>query len=157
VARLVAGISPDHDVQAIEAALKAHDVDLAQVKVYTKTPLEAHGESGLTFEYVIQDMEYNSLSDDETKNMGTMGDAGGTGVPGLTSSDRPEMTVSSFTETEAAPDYLSSVAIPDDEVDNYNEAIEEGRAVAVCHAGDGDAVAAESAFKAAGLKNVRVF
>ena len=53
MARLVAGISPDHDVQAIEAALKAHDVDVAQVVVYTKTPLEAHNESGLTFEYVV--------------------------------------------------------------------------------------------------------
>ena len=157
MARLVAGISPDHDVQAIEAALKAHDVDLAQVVVYTKTPLEAHDESGLTFEYVVTDMEYNSLSDDQTKNMGTMGDAGGTGVPGLTSSDRPQMTVSSFAEVEAAPDYLNGVAIPDDEVDNYNEAIEEGRAVAVYEAANGDAAAAESAFKAAGLKNVRAF
>jgi hypothetical protein len=157
VARLVAGISPDHDVQAIEAALKAHDVDVAQVVVYTKTPLEAHNESGLTFEYVVTDMEYNSISDDQTKNMGTMGDAGGTGVPGLTSSDRPELTVSSFAETEAAPDYLSGVAIADDEVDNYNEAIEEGRAVAVYSAADGDMTAAEAAFKAAGLKNVRSF
>jgi hypothetical protein len=157
VARLVAGISPDHDTAAIEAALKAHDVDIAAVKVYTKVPLEAHRESGLDFEYVVQDMEYNSLSDDQTKNMGTMGDAGGTGVPGLTSSDRPAMTVSSFAEAEAAPDYLSGVAIDDDEVDNYNEAIEAGRAVAVYQATDGDAAAAESAFKAAGLKNVRVF
>ena len=96
-----------------------------------------------TFEYVVTDMEYNSLSDDQTKNMGTMGDAGGTGVPGLTSSDRPEMTVSSFAETEAAPDYLSGVAIADDEVDNYNEAIEEGRAVAVYSAAGGDMTAAE--------------
>jgi hypothetical protein len=157
VARLVAGISPDHDTQAIEAALKAHDVDIAAVKVYTKTPLAAHRDSGLDFEYVIKDMEYNSLSDDETKNMGTMGDAGGTGVPGLTSSDRPGLTVSSFAETEAAPDYLSGVAIDDDEVDNYNEAIDEGRAVAVYQVTGGDATAAESAFKAAGLKNVRVF
>jgi hypothetical protein len=157
VARLVAGISPDHDTQAIEAALKAHDVDIAAVKVYTKTPLAAHRDSGLDFEYVIKDMEYNSLSDDETKNMGTMGDAGGTGVPGLTSSDRPGLTVSSFAEVEAMPDYLSGVAIPDDEVDNYNEAIEEGRAVAVYQVADGDFTAAEAAFKAAGLKNVRAF
>jgi copper chaperone CopZ len=157
VARLVAGISPDHDVQAIEAALKAHDVDVASVKVFTKTPLEAHDESGLSFEYVIKDMEYNSLSDEETKNMGIMGDAGGTGVPGLTSSDRPGLTVSSFAEAEAAPDYLSGVAIDDDEVDNYNEAIEEGRAVAVYSAPGGDTTAAEAAFKAAGLKNVRSF
>jgi hypothetical protein len=157
VARLVAGISPDHDVQAIEAALKAHEVDVAKVKVFTKTPLEAHNESGLTFEYVLIDMEYNSLSDEMTKNMGTMGDAGGTGVPGLTSQDRQEMTVSSFSETEAMPDYLAGVAIPDDEVDNYNEAIEEGRAVATYQAANGDAAAAEAAFKAAGLKNVRSF
>jgi hypothetical protein len=157
VARLVAGISPDHDVQAIEAALKAHDIDLALVTVFTKTPLEAHDESGLNFEYVVKDMEVNSLSDDQTKNMGIMGDAGGTGVPGLTSSDRPGMTVSSFAEAEAAPDYLSGVAISDDEVDNYNEAIEEGRAVAIFQAAGGDSAAAEAAFKAAGLKNVRSF
>jgi hypothetical protein len=157
VARLVAGISPDHDVQAIEAALTAHNIDVASVKVYTKTPLEAHRESGLDFEYVIKDMDYNSLSDDETKNHGIMSDGGGTGVPGLTSSDRPDLTVSSFAETEAAPDYLSGVAIADDEVDNYNEAIEEGRAVAVYKVSNGDFTAAEAAFKAAGLKNVRAF
>ena len=95
--------------------------------------------------------------DDQTKNMGIMGDGGGTGVPGLTSQDRPGVTVSSFAETEAAPDYLSGVAIGDDEVDNFNEAIEEGRAVAVYQADDGDTAAAEAAFKAAGLKNVRAF
>ena len=67
------------------------------------------------------------------------------------------MTVSSFSETEAAPDYLSGVAIADDEVDNYNEAIEEGRAVAVYSAAGGDMTAAEAAFKAAGHKNVRSF
>jgi hypothetical protein len=157
VARLVAGISQDHDTQAIEAALKAHDIDVSKVKFFTKTPLEAHRESGLDFKYVVKDMEYNSLSDDQTKNMGIMGDAGGTGVPGLTSSDRPGLTVDSFAETEAMPDYLSDVAIPDDEVDNYNEAIEEGRAVATYQAANGDAAAAEAAFKAAGLKNVRSF
>jgi hypothetical protein len=157
VARLVAGISPDHDTQAIEAALKAHDIDVAAVKIYAKTPLESHRESGLDFEYVIKDMDFNSLSDDETKNMGILGDGGGTGVPGLTSSNRPSLTVSSFAETEAAPDYLSGVAIPDDEVDNYNEAIEEGRAVAVFSAPDADTTTAEAAFKAAGLKNVRAF
>jgi hypothetical protein len=156
VARLVAGISPDHDTQAIEAALKAHDVDVTKVKIYTKTPLEVHRESGLDFEYVIKDMEINSLSDDQTANMSTMGGGQGTGVPGLTSSDRPDLTVSSFAETEASPDYLSNVAIPDDEVDNFNEAIDEGRAVAT-YTGDGDVSAAESAFKAAGLKNVRIF
>jgi hypothetical protein len=86
-----------------------------------------------------------------------LGGGGGTGVPGVTSQDRPGLTVSSFAETEAMPDYLSGVAIPDDEVDNYNEAIEEGRAVAVYQATDGDAGTAEAAFKAAGLKNVRSF
>jgi hypothetical protein len=157
VARLVAGISPDHDTQAIEAALKAHDVDVTKVKIFTKTPLAAHRESGLDFVYVIQDMEFNSLSDDQTTNMGTMGGGAGTGVPGLTSTDRPDPTVSSFAETETAPDYLSGVAIPDDEVDNFNEAIEEGRAVATYSSDNGDAAAAEAAFKAAGLKNVRIF
>jgi rhodanese-related sulfurtransferase len=155
---LVAGISPDHDTAAIEAALKAHDVDVTKVKIFTKAaPMEAHRASGLNFVYVVRDMDVNSLSDDQTKNMGIMGDAGGTGVPGLTSSDRPGMTVSSFAEAEASPDYLAGVAIPDDEVDNYNEAIDEGRAVATYDATGGDAAAAESAFKAAGLKNVRSY
>lgn len=158
MARLIAGISPDQDAQAIEAALTAHAIDASKVKVFTKAePLEAHRKSGLDFVYVVKDMEQNSLSDDQTKNMGIMDGGGGTGVPGLTSSDHASLTVSSFAETEAMPDYLSGVAIPDDEVDNYNEAIEEGRAVAVYEVGDGDAAGAEAAFKAAGLKNVRTF
>jgi hypothetical protein len=158
VARIVAGISPDHDTQAIEAALKAHDVDVTKVKIFTKSaPQPAHRDSSLDFVYVALSMERNSLSDDQTKNMGFMGDAGGTGVPGLTSSDHASPTVSSFSETEAMPDYLAGVAIPDDEVDNYNEAIDEGRAVATYEANDGDGDAAALAFKAAGLKNVRAF
>jgi hypothetical protein len=155
---LVAGISPDHDTQAIEAALLAHGVDVTKVKIFTKSaPTKEHDESGLHFVYVLEDMENNSLSDDMTKNMGTMGDAGGTGVPGLTSSDHPDPTIGSFVEPEAAPDYLSGVPIPDDEVDNFNEAIEEGRAVAAYDTVAGDAAVAETAFKAAGLKNVRTF
>jgi hypothetical protein len=158
VARLVAGISPDHDIAAIEAALKAHDIDVTKVKVFTKTvPLEANRDGGLDFVDVAVDMESNSLADDLTKHLGVLDGGTGTGVPGLTSSDRGTATLGQFSEPEAMPDYLAGVAIPDDEVDNYNEAIEEGRAVATYEASDADFAAAESAFKAAGLKNVRAY
>lgn len=151
---LVVGIFPGNDSAAIESALSAQQVDLSRVKVLrsasASTPEDESSE--LDFVDVVESMDSNSLSDDMTKGMGIMGDSGGTGVPMGRSA-----SLSSFSSRGATKNYLTGLSVPDDEAENFNEAIEAGRSViAYPDAGaDSDKIAA--AFRAAGLRNVRSY
>jgi rhodanese-related sulfurtransferase len=49
------------------------------------------------------------------------------------------------------------LGIPEDEIDNFNTAIEDGRAVVVYPNAGADEPAVAAAFKAAGLRNVRAY
>ncbi|MGA8533267.1 MAG: hypothetical protein WB615_04085 [Candidatus Tumulicola sp.] len=152
---LVVGIFAGSDPAAIEAALSAQQIDLSKVKVLrsASAATPADDASELDFVDVAENMESNSLSDDMTKGMGIMGDAGGTGVPmGRGSSLGPLDS-----RGGASQNYLSGLAIPDDEADNFNEAIEDGRAVIVYPDAGADADKLAAGFKAAGLKNVRSY
>jgi len=154
---LVVGIFPGKaDPAAITSALSGQELDLTQCKVVARgaaSSPEAE-ESPLTFEDVVIGQESNSLSDDMTKGMGIMGDAGGTGVPGVGGRGA---SLQSFSSHGASANYFVGSGIPGDEVDNFNTAIEEGRAV-VCYPNAGDnAATVAAAFKAAGLKNVRSY
>ncbi|MBV8491440.1 MAG: hypothetical protein JO199_13015 [Candidatus Eremiobacteraeota bacterium] len=154
---LVVGIFPSSDPAAIESALGGQQIDLSKVKIVARSSgsgEEFESESGLEFVDVEKAMESNDFSDDMTKGMGIMGDGGGTSVPGLGGSNA---TLDSFSSRSGGFSYLTGVGIPDDEVDNFNGAIAEGRAV-VAYAGAGDgAGAVAAAFKAAGLRNVRSY
>lgn len=152
---LVVGIFPQNDPAAIESALSGAHVDASKVKVIRLSTGDAADDSSeLDFIDVAASMESNSLSDDMTKGMGIMGDAGGTGVP----MGRSSASLGSFTSREASlKNYLEGLAIPSDEVDNFNDAIEAGRAVIAYPDAGGDADAVATAFRAAGLRNVRVY
>ncbi|HZZ00260.1 MAG TPA: hypothetical protein VFE36_11865 [Candidatus Baltobacteraceae bacterium] len=147
---LVVGIFPSADPTAIEQALSGQQIDLAKVKVVSRLRTEQQDDSALHFMDVEEAMEHNSFSDDMTKGMGIMGDSGGTEVPGL---GGRSPSLGSFSRT-ARPSYFGGWPIPEDEVDNFNGAIDEGRAVILCSDADGG-VAAK--FKAAGLRNVRQY
>ena len=54
-------------------------------------------------------------------------------------------------------DHLAEYAIPQDQVQTYNDAIEAGRSVVVYTAEPGEAPGVEQTFKDAGLKNVKTF
>jgi hypothetical protein len=151
---LIVGIFPSADPTAIQNALGAQNIDLSQVKVVSRTVTDDEGDdSGIHFMDVEEAMEQSLLSDEATHGHEIMEDSGGTSVPGL-GGRGPSLR--SFTHAER-PNYLTAFPIPDDEVDNFNGAIDEGRAV-VAYPGAGtnaDAIAA--AFKAAGLRNVRTY
>ncbi len=98
-------------------------------------------------------MESNSLSDDMTKGLGIMGDSGGTGVP----MGRSSASLGSFNSRADSANYLAGLAIPSDEIDNFNGAIEAGRSVVAYPDAGADADKIASAFKSAGLRNVRVY
>jgi hypothetical protein len=147
---LVVGIFPGSDPTAIERALSGQQIDLSKVKVVSRERSEQQEDSGLHFMDVEEAMEHNSFSDDMTKGQGIMGDSGGTNVPGVGGRGP---SLSSFSHS-ARPTYFGAWPIPDDEVDNFNGAIDEGRAVVLYSDPDGE-VAAK--FKAAGLRNVRQY
>lgn len=154
---LVVGIFSGSDPAAIESALSAAQIDLSKVKVVrmgSGRSDPAAESSDLDFIDVAASMESNSLSDDMTKGMGIMGDAGGTGVP----MGRSSASLGSFNSRGGSgKNYLSGLPIPTDEVDNFNDAIEAGRAVIAYPDANPDAATIAAAFRAAGLRNVRTY
>lgn len=155
---LVVGIFPESDAAALESALSAQKIDLSKVKVVSTSPPDEDSQSTqLEFVDVIADMGSNSFADDMTHGTGIMSDSGGTGVPGITSGER-QATLDSFEHHEAASRrYLAGFAIPPDEVENFGDAVAEGRAVVLYLDAGSDAQAIAAAFKAAGLRNVRAY
>ena len=151
---LVVGIFPGSDPTAIESALSSQQIDLTKVKVVLRSAdAAAAEESIIDFMDVGEAMEHNSFTDDMTKGKGIMGDSGGTSVPGV-SGRGPSL--GAFMHS-AHRSYLTAFPIPFDEVDNFNGAIEEGRAV-VAYPNAGDAAnSVAAAFRSAGLRNVRTY
>jgi hypothetical protein len=151
-AGLVVGIFPEADAKALEGALAGQQIDLSKVKVVGGRA-EEPDESQLEFVDVIKDMQSNSLSDDMTQGSGVF-DETGTSVPGL---GGPDPTLEAFEEPEPSRRYFSSFAIPDDEVDNFSDAVADGRSVVLYPDPGSDAQKIAAAFKAAGLRNVRAY
>jgi hypothetical protein len=152
--RLVVGIFPQCDPQAIENALTAQKIDLSKLKVICRTPPDAE-DTQLYFVDVIKELESEAYADEMTKGMGIIGDSGGTSVPGI--SGRLETLDELSAPASAAKRYLAAFAVPMDEVDNFDEAIADRRAVIIYPNSGDETDTVSNAFKAAGLKNVRAF
>lgn len=151
-AGLVIGIFPESDAKALETALSAQQVDVTKVKVLASDGRDT-GPTKLQFIDVIAEVEYET-GDDMTEGTGVMQDFG-TGVPGLTDHGETYCDFSHHGDTTAH--YLTGFPVPDDEVDNFDEAIAEGRAVVLYPDAGSDAPKLAAAFKAAGLHNVRSY
>ena len=152
---LVVGIFSDSDPKALESALSAQQIDLSKVKVVTSGGRPDDDDpSELEFVDVITDMDDNSFSDDMTKGLGIMGDSGGTSVPGI---GGRSASLGSFAHHNTVARYLAGFPIPTDEVDNFDDAVGEGRAVVLYPDAGADSQSVVAAFKAAGLRNVRAY
>jgi hypothetical protein len=153
-AGLVIGICSNSDTKALDDALAAQQIDLEKIKVFASDgdDLEA---TPLDFIEVFTETEsVTGLSDDMTRGTGVLADSGGTNVPGLTGSPR---FMAFFPEEGESKHYLDGFPVPDDEVENFDDAIAEGHAVVLYPDAGADAPKIASAFKAAGLLNVRSF
>ena len=152
---LIVGIFPQSDPKALESALTAQQIDLTKIKVVAASASSDEAESSqLDFVDVIEEVDANTRDDDMTAGVGVW-DETGTGVPGI---GGPQATLSSFTHREGATKrYLAGFAIPNDEVDNFGDAVAEGRAVVLYAESGADAQTIVTAFKAAGLRNVRAY
>ncbi len=153
---LVIGIYPEVNAQAIESALSAQQVDLSKIKVLASDgSANENDRSPLKFIDVMIDVEDDTLADDMTRNTGVLPDSGGTSVPGLGGPDSwRDVFVHHGGTTKH---YLGAFAVPEDEVDNFDDAIAEDRAVVLYPDAGADAPKIAAAFKAAGLQNVRSY
>jgi len=152
-AGLVVGIFPDSDTKALEGALSGQQIDLSKVKVVGGRA-EDPDATQLEFVDVIEDMESNSLSDDMTQGVGVW-DETGTSVPGL-GGHQPRLDAFSHGD-QPSKRYFSGFNIPDDEVDNFSDAVADGRSVVLYPDAGADAQRIADAFRAAGLRNVRAY
>lgn len=155
--RLVVGIFPESDPKALESALSAQQIDLSKVKVVSTAGGDDTVDSPLEFLELVNEMEREEAqySDDRTRGLGIMGDSGGTSVPGIGGRNA---TLGDFRHHElTAKRYLIDFAIPLDEVDNFDQAVAEGRAVVVYPDAGADTTSIVAAFRAAGLRNVRSY
>jgi hypothetical protein len=153
--QLIVGIFPSSDVAELEKALAGlAGIEQDRLQVYTaQGKTQAHQDSFLNFTHV-EGGASEEISPEMTHGTGLLTDFGGTDVPGVT--DSREQSLEDFAEHEAAPNYLGSLPIPSDEIDNYNEAIDEGRTV-VAYKAPSDGGQLRQSFRAAGLRNVEVF
>ncbi len=142
---VVTGISQDGTTDALEAALKAAGLRVDALEVLG--PDDAEGGAGVAGGGV------------DTGTL-TGGLETGTGVPGLTGGGIPGVTgAPRLAEVDGASlwDRLADLEIPDDEVENYAEALEAGRSIVAYHADSKSAAKVEALFTSSGLSKVKTF
>lgn len=153
---LVTGIAQTSNPATLEDALCNEDaVNCDKMAVITKDePTDEHHESVLTFMHVGRDhMTTDTAHDVISGGEAILTNFGDPQVPNISSDTR---YVGFFAEPHII-DHLADYAIPADEVQNYNDAIEAGRSVVIYKADMTEAPAVAETFKAAGLKNVRTY
>ena len=153
---LVTGIAQSSDPQHLESALCGKEtVNCEKLAVITKdAPSDLHHESVLTYMHVGQDHTTSDVQHDViTGGESILTNWGDPQVPNISSDNR---YIGFFAEAHII-DHLADYAIPQDQVQNYNDAIEAGRSVVVYKAEPGEASGVEQTFKDAGLKNVKTF
>jgi rhodanese-related sulfurtransferase len=152
---LVTGIAQSSSPEHLEDQLCKEPVNCDNLAVITKdSPTDQHHESVLTFMHVGQghatsDVDHSVITGGEA----ILTNYSGPEIPNISSDNR---YIGFFAEPHII-DHLAEYAIPEDQVQNYNDAIEAGRSVVVYKATPGEAPAVEQTFKDAGLKNVKTF
>ncbi len=143
---IVTGISQDGNTTALETALKAAGLSLE------------------SFDVLGPDDAASSVSTSGLIDTGILTGGGletGTGVPGLTGGGIPGITsgprIVAGGGNDSLWDSLADLAIPDDEVENYAEALEAGRSIVAFHADAATAASVEALFRDSGLNKVKVF
>lgn len=139
---LVTGIASSSDAQQLQQTLiERCGVDGGRVTIYTKRSAAAAG----------ADDPHNARFGSDAV---IMSGSGGTGVPGMSSGNA---SLSSLLTGSHVRNYIGSLSIPRDVAENYNIAIDEGRAVVAYKARAEEAAPAAEAFRACGLRNVKSF
>lgn len=153
---LVTGIAQTSDPTHLEDALcNKEAVNCDKIAVITKDqPRQEHQESVLSFLHVGQEHATSDVAHEViVGGESILTNLGDPQVPNISQDYR---YVGFFAEPHII-DHLADWAIPEDQAQNYNDAIEAGRSVVVYKAAPGEAPGVEQTFKDAGLKNVKTF
>lgn len=142
---IVTGISQDGNTSAIEAALTSGSLSLESLEVLGANDADVTiSASGLVDTGIITGGGLET----------------GTGVPGITSAGRGvggRSHITGGSNSGSLWDRLADLAIPDDEVENYAEALESGRSIVAFHGSSSTAAKVEALFRDAGLTKVKTF
>jgi hypothetical protein len=143
---VVTGISQDGDTAALEQSLKSAGLSLEVFEVLGPDDADSLATGGQIDTGIITGSGLES----------------GTGVPGLTNSGVPGVTSApriggGTIAGDSLWDRLADLAIPDDEVENYAEALEAGRSIVAYHADAANVAKVEGLFGSAGLAKVKTF
>jgi hypothetical protein len=150
----VTGIAPTEEVTELEAMLgNVTGVDHAKLTIITKVDQsEEHDESFLNFIHA-------GAPEIDTNLMGHIGGdsimtgSGGTGVPGMTTG----VSTLGYFDHPHVIQHIGNLPIPDDEAENYTDAIDDGRVVLAYKCADTEAATYEGAFHSAGVRHVKTF
>ena len=152
----ITGIAPTNDVEALENMLgSVAGIDRAKLSVITiADETEEHESSFLNFihaggGYLDTDAR-GSLAGTDTA---IITDSGGTGVPGI---NTPGNQLG-YLGTPHVERHLGTLPIPDDEVEDYNDALEDGRSIIAYNCTDAEAADIERAFRDAGVRRVKMY
>ena len=139
---VVTGISQSGDIAALEAALKAAGLPLDPIQVIGP-----------------DDSTQGAASSLGLANTGlNIGGGQGTGVPGITNASPAMGGSTRYFRNEALSDRLGDLEIPDDEMDNYIEALQAGRSVVAYFAKPDNIGQVEGIFRASGgLLKIKTF
>lgn len=151
---LVTGIAQTAAPAELQGAL-CNLVDCNRVVVITSdSPSTEHENAIFNYIHASEMAQTTDTTSDVIRgNAAIMTNIDGVNVPGISADTR-------FVGYFAHPhiiDHLADWPIPKDQVDNYNEAIDAGRAVVTFKAEPHEVPNVEAAFKEAGLKNVKTF
>lgn len=142
MACFVTGIVPTNDVSEVEKLLDAvPGIDHSKLSVITSSARTGeHDDSFVNFVHAAGDATI-------------MTGSGGTSVPGI-NRDPSGMGLLGHPHVVNA---LGVLPIPEDELENYNDALEDGRCVIAYECSDGAAAAMEGAMQQAGVRRVKTF
>jgi hypothetical protein len=134
MSRVVTGLSQNGDVKAI-------------LKALTDAGLPTDSLSVINPDDSTETLSRGLISSD------ILTSDGGTAVPGINNTRRS----GSFFRNESMPDRLGDLEIPDNEMDNYIEALERGRSIIYYFAQPDTVDRIEAIFRGSDLANVRRF
>ncbi len=136
MATIVTGLVQGNDLSVLRTALREAGHQPDDLQVLSPEDAESQGSSGIA--------GGDRLSDTA---------ATGTGVPGLTRTQGRR----DYFSGSSINDRLGEFEIPDNEMENYAEALDRGRSVVAYFARPDNVEAIEAAFRAANVVNVRRF